>query len=915
MSNEDPGNIDPTDDPDAGLTTVQPTTDDPKKTAGGDRSRPPDNGEATWAPGQRGSDDAFWTDGSAESTAVPDAEKTLPPGADPDATYHPAETTAVGDIWGDTVDGATADQTLKGPQTQVPLAGSSDTDTSTPDLSEKGYDILDVLGEGGVGIVYRAVQKSVNRSVAVKMIKQGIGQDAKEKEKFISEAVVTGGLDHPNIVPIHDLDTTPEGQPFYTMKMVKGIPWGDVIQDKSLAENLDIFLDVCDAVSFAHSRNVVHRDLKPDNVMLGEFGEVQLMDWGLGAYVSADGGLVDLRGSQAAGGTPAFMAPEMVTGEDGPVGIHSDIYLLGGILYQIVAGKPPHAGKRVLDALENARNNVITQVDHPNVLTDIAMKAMQTEPADRHTSANDLRQALLDYQLHAESINLCNRATDDLQRAAETEDYETFAKALFGFREALEGWDGNTKARTAIVETQLQYARCALEKGDLDLAASMLDGDNATHRNLLAEVEHAERKRKTAKRRLRLFRVAVVTLTATVIVILTVASIWIYAAKQQAEDAREEAVASEAVAVGAQEAEAEQRRVAETAMTKAQDEEARAVKALADLEQAYADLIEAQEQEKQAWAQARASELVASETRDELAKTGMLLDNSWWVFDDKAARKGQEDAAVNIGLPAEFTIALADDVDLVMVLIPPRDFVMGSPPTEENRAADEHLHRVHHSRPFYMGKFELTETQWQALTGKPLDSIKDRDVDPTLPVSGVSFEHVTQEVLPALQEHAPKGYEFRLPSEAEWEYACRAGVSTAYHSGDDEDALALAGWYLSNSERKLQPVGSKLPNAFGLYDMHGNVSEVCVDQYVPGFYLESPTDDPIAEAEGETPVVRGGGILNTAAHCRAAYRSYVYRKNEYPFLGLRLALTPTRKTTPSKASDTLNEESNSPSEP
>ncbi len=918
MSNGCPDNIDEADNLPIGRTAVGPA---PDTAVGSPATGDPD---ATWDPHQGESSDGGETrapkppEPTRKPRATPDPELE----ADPNATYQPTIAHTVEDIWGADFDSDEPGQTLKRHNDSMPPACSpetADADAAPPDLSTKGYELLEVLGEGGVGIVYKAVQKSVERKIAVKMIKAGVGQNTKEKERFITEALVTGKLDHPNIVPIHDLDATADGQPFYTMKMVRGIPWGDEIREKPLADNLHILLSLCDAVSFAHSRRVIHRDLKPDNVMLGEFGEVQLMDWGLGAPVSSSGKQVDLPRTEVAGGTPAFMAPEMVTGEDGPVGIHSDIYLLGAILYQIITGEPPHAGKRVLDVLQSARDNVIEPTESSSVLVEIALQAMRKEPADRYATVNDFKQALLDYQAHVESINLCQRAREDLRRAGDNQDYEAFAEALFGFRQALELWDANTEAQGVVTDTQLQYARCAFEKGDLDLAASTLDHTCAAHRALLPEIQNAQRKRKIARRRLRLFRITVISLTAAVIVILAVASIWIYTAKRQAVLAKEEAIIAkeEAVdaketAVAAQEAETEQRRLAETATTMAEEEKARAVQALADLEQAYSDLIEAQEKEKQAWAQARASELVASETRDELAKSGMLLDNSWWVFDGTAARKTQEDTAAAIGLPGEFSLRLSGDVDLVMVLIPPGDFAMGSPPTEEKRSADEHLHRVHHSEAFYLGKFELTETQWQAVTGKPPSCVKDRDVDPALPVTGVSFDQITRDVLPALQEYAPEGYEFRLPSEAEWEYACRAGTGTTYHAGDDEDALESSGWFLSNSDRKVQPVGGKTPNAFGLHDMHGNVGEVCADQYAPGFYLESPIDDPMAVRKGDTPIVRGGGVLNTAAHCRSAYRSYVFRKNEYPFLGLRLALVPIRAAASLEVQDTVPEDPANP---
>jgi formylglycine-generating enzyme required for sulfatase activity len=870
-----------TTDPDSTLTASGyvsdvDSADAPRAAGAADR---PTSGTASIdaegrASGEAPVDEATLTGGMAT------VERTLPPGA-------------VEAVWGDDLDGVSPGMTLKGPGKVRPTAaGMSFTSPADvpPSVSIEGYELLDMLGQGGVGVVYQAVQKSIDRKIAVKMIKSDVGRDTGQRDKFISEAVVTGGLDHPNIVPIHDLGTTKEGQPFYTMKMVRGTPWTDVIDEASLSENLRILLDVCDAVSFAHSKDVVHRDLKPDNVMLGEFGEVQVMDWGLAARVSHDGELSRIPREQAIGGTPAYMAPEMVTGEDGPVGVHSDIYLLGAVLYRVVTGKPPHAGKRALDCLENARNNVIQPTECSGALADIALEAMRTDPRDRYASVGDLKQALLDCQAHAASISLCQRASSDLRQARDTRDYDLFAQALFGFREALRLWEDNADAKTGVADTQAHYARCAFEKGDLDLAASTLDRGCAAHQGLAAEIAAARRKRDAAKRRLKLFRAAAVSLTVAVILILTVASIWIYHAKQQA-------VAAKEAAVTAQQAESEQRKLAEAAKTKAQQEEARAVQALADLEKAYDDLVKAQEQERRATARAEASEQVATETRDELAKTGMLLDNSWWVFDAETARQKQEQAAMATGMPAELTLALSDDVKLELVLIPPGDFVMGSPPKEEQRTADEHLHRVRHTQTFYLGKFELTQGQWQALTGCPSTGDAAGDTVPTLPVINVSIRQITEELLPALQKHAPDGHEFRLPSEAEWEYACRAGTGSAYHSGDGQDALDSAGWFLSNSDRKVHVVGGKTPNAWGLYDMHGNAAEICTDEYVTAFYLESPTTDPIATAGGERHVVRGGSVLNTAEHCRSAYRSYVFQKNKYGFLGLRLALAPLRNDT------------------
>ena len=183
-----------------------------------------------------------------------------------------------------------------------------------PAASGAEYELQEVIGEGGVGTVYAARQASIDRIVAVKMLRNEFAHKRDHRNKFLSEAVVTGELDHPNIVPIYDLGTSDVGNLFYAMKRVRGTPWSDVIRQQSLAENLRILMSVADAIAFAHSRGVIHRDIKPENVMLGDFGEVVVMDWGIalstGAFVKSD----RISQTTSMGGTPAYMAPEMATG-------------------------------------------------------------------------------------------------------------------------------------------------------------------------------------------------------------------------------------------------------------------------------------------------------------------------------------------------------------------------------------------------------------------------------------------------------------------------------------------------------------------------------------------------------------------------------------------------------------------------
>ena len=212
-----------------------------------------------------------------------------------DLAMSPAEARHIDSQWRGTFDhGAKQGQTIRQKETVTGFRSSLPVKSryvrekrKAPDAPPKtlaevpDYELLDIIGEGGMGVVYAAHQSSIARTVAVKMLKPSAKVREEQRDKFISEAVVTGELDHPNIVPIYDLGSNDEGALFYSMKRVHGTPWDKVINQKQLDENLSILLRVADAVAFAHAGGVIHRDLKPENVMLGDYGEVLVMDWGL----------------------------------------------------------------------------------------------------------------------------------------------------------------------------------------------------------------------------------------------------------------------------------------------------------------------------------------------------------------------------------------------------------------------------------------------------------------------------------------------------------------------------------------------------------------------------------------------------------------------------------------------------------
>jgi WD40 repeat protein/serine/threonine protein kinase len=457
---------------------------------------------------------------------------------------------------------------------------------NTPGVLRPDYELLSELGKGGMGIVHNARQASIDRTVALKKIKPEKAREPDARRTFLSEAVVTGDLEHPNIVPIYDLGQDDAGALFYVMKRVKGTPWDKVISQKTFEENLEIWMKVADAVAFAHSRGVVHRDLKPENVMLGDFGEVLLMDWGLAIVLHSPS-------AKKAGmaGTPAYMPPEMAMGPVSQVGIHSDIYLMGAILYEIIAGHAPHTGSTVTACLMAAARNEILPTTRKDELVEIALMAMAAKPGERYASMVAFQDAVRQYCSHSESISLSARADDDLQAAADRNNYESYARALFGFQEAYELWEGNERAKDGILESTLAYAARAREKGDYDLAASLLNEKIPEHMPLHTEIRQAQRERDARQQRLKTARRVGVALLVTVIVVVTGAFFIVQGEKNKAKQSEAEAILAKADALAKKDEADKQRAAADVAKADALAKKDEADKQRAAADSAKADAL------------------------------------------------------------------------------------------------------------------------------------------------------------------------------------------------------------------------------------------------------------------------------------------------------------------------------------
>jgi serine/threonine-protein kinase len=286
------------------------------------------------------------------------------------------------------------------------------------------FRLLRPHARGGLGEVFVALDAELHREVALKQILEKHADDPVSRQRFVAEAEITGGLEHPGVVPVYGLGTYGGGRPYYAMRFIRGDSLKEAIEqfhaDLSLKNDpgrrsfelrkrLRRFLDVCNAVDYAHSRGVIHRDIKPANIIIGKHGETLVVDWGLAKAVgradpsvgeqtiapSSSGSSETMPGSAL--GTPAYMSPEQASGDLDRLGPRSDVYSLGATLYCLLTGKPPFEGEDVGEILRRVQRGDFVpprqlESSLDAALEAVCLKAMANQPGDRYPSCRALAE-------------------------------------------------------------------------------------------------------------------------------------------------------------------------------------------------------------------------------------------------------------------------------------------------------------------------------------------------------------------------------------------------------------------------------------------------------------------------------------------------------------------------------------------
>ncbi len=827
------------------------------------------------------------------------------------------------------------------------IEGSRRVSADAPPTRFGRYKILKELGRGAMGAVYLAQDEQLDRKVALKIPQFGGALNSGLLERFYREARAAGNLRHPGICPVYDVGEI-GGQHYITMAYIEGRPLRDFSKsskrqaDKQTAR---VIRKIALAMAEAHAQNVIHRDLKPANIMIDTKNEPVVMDFGLARRAAENEEKLTHTGTVI--GTPAYMSPEQVDGDNENVGPPADIYSLGVVFYELLTGELPFKGnlmsilKQI--SMKQPRPPIELHADVDPFLQDLCLKMLEKRAADRPKSMAEVAKSLSEWLqgLHA--------PTDESGMLETSRVPGRSKKKKAG---AIESTDPVTVPGFHRLEPQPEEFPAFADLPSIDSAE--LSGTTMTPIRLPAGFG----KHPPGNRKWLLFG----GLGGAAILLARIVFFFTLGGKYDVQITLDDPsmslqVDGEAVVIEGNGSPIRLSAGEHTLHVEMNGFESETDSFTVKKDGKNALHVARLDEKKKLQIHVGGKPTVPAGTVLSTAEKNAGLPDSGRVasatvtapplaspptakapFDAAQARTHQEAWARHMGTTVETT----NSVGAKMILIPPGEFLMGS--TNEQVAAALKLadevkadqlikdgiqnaerpqHKVVITKPFLMSSTEVTIGEFKKFVEASRYVTEAEKYGSGDSASEVSNDK-TQENLPqknwrapghVVTDDSPAGQitwndavaycrwlstqektTYRLPTEAEWEYACRAGTTTQYSFGDDAAKLGLYGWYDKNAPDNSHPVGTKLPNGFGLFDMHGNVLEWCGDSYEEKWYEQSAGIDPSGPSRSSSRhVLRGGYWRHNASVCRSAYRDHnvpSYRRFNLGFRYVRVLDVP-----------------------
>ena len=784
------------------------------------------------------------------------------------------------------------------------------------------YVVLDQIGEGGMGVVLKAQHRRMKRIVAVKMLPAATMKSPDAVQRFYREVEAAAKLSHPNIVTAYDAREH-GGRHCLVMEYVEGKDLAAVVKEHGplpVPQAIECILQAARGLQYAHEQGVVHRDIKPGNLLLSKSGTVKILDMGLARIAgpeAAMGGPERLTTTGQVMGTCDYMAPEQAM-DCHAVDARADIYALGCTLYRLLLSQPPYHGQSLMQILMAHREAAIpsicqTRPEVPAELDAVFQKMVAKEPGDRQQSMAEVIA-----ELEAVLAVLSGHVATPAAAKAESSSAALSRSLAFLQEDGMPVIAGRPRKPTA-AERTLPHIE---QKSTEDTGKSILGMP-------LAAVARVRRK-----------PLLLVLLAVCLVLLLGI-------------------VLTITLRHGTLVVEIDENLGKDVQVTVSQGgEQVKVVDASSgwtlSLSPGKYDLAVQGGDDKfqldpQSVTVTRGGQAKVKVT---LKPTASVATATTWPADSPVGKTGAPSPAVapfdtakaeeyqaawakHLNVPVEIT----NSIGMKLVLIPPGEFIMGSPKElieEELKRPDTDQwykdllpgegpkHPVRITRAFYLGVYHVTQGEYERVmgtnpsefsaTGKGKDKVAGQDTK-RFPVENVSWNDSVEfcRKLSNLRDEKTAGRLYVLPTEAQWEYACRAGSIGRYSfsSGrgsapreSEEHELPDYGWFGNNAGGMTHAVGRKRPSAWGLYDIHGDVWEWCQDWYDKDYYAASPQNDPSGPPGGLHRAHRGGSWHILAGNCRSAFRDRNAPWYHDDHLGFRVSLVlpdtaDGRKTVPS----------------